>query len=752
MLGDLLDNRYRIVRTLSKGGFGQTYIAKDTRIPGHPYCVLKHLKPLAMDAVQLDNARRLFESEAIALGRLGEHPQVPRLLAYFEEEGDFYIVQELIRGYPLSKELKSRRKWTEEQIYDLLHDVLSTLVFVHDRGVIHRDIKPDNLIRRQADRSLVLVDFGSVKQIQSDAPVSDETGQTIAIGTVGYMAMEQARGRPRLNSDLYSLGIIGIQAATGKKPKHFQEDFDTGELVWRDEAADLSDEMVAFLSKMVAYHFKDRYGDAKEALEALEHSSIATIEDESQTVMFAPNVWPQGSANDASAAQQGSLASSGVAGQSRAATIFPDVPLDPKDEINSRTREQTLDQGLNLNPTSDQGQVLDPTFIELKGTTRVFKTTLQPQGNSCDSLVNKDQEYNAPDWPDQQESSPEPLDPGAKSLKSNSENSLTSVEASGFSEEAQITPVPMENDSVDDVTVAMSNGVDVIHSGGPVRLRQEYRPQRSRGAAPLPKSQESVSSKRVSTSITKTVNSSFEWINRLVQTAKTTAQKAALPQLALQLSEGALTRRPSSKTILFGSIGTLVVLSLGIRGYLSIQQQSQLQSMLRVIQSQQQEAEYEKCWQQARQLQAEQLQGLSDKVYTTVLDLEGQCALSEAQQLAQEQDFFGAIAIAQSVPETSTSHYQQAQDSIREWFVLSVDQVEAEYAGGSVPSAIAMAVDLANNIPSNHPLQARVQLTTLKWSLEQNRWLKAQSLLDDRQWQDAIDQARPLQTLPPFAN
>ena len=107
MLGDLLDNRYRIIRTLSKGGFGQTYIAEDTRRPGCPRCVMKHLKPMVLDPGHLDNARRLFHTEAIALEKLGHHPQIPRLLAYFEENNDFYLVQDLIRGYPLTKELKA---------------------------------------------------------------------------------------------------------------------------------------------------------------------------------------------------------------------------------------------------------------------------------------------------------------------------------------------------------------------------------------------------------------------------------------------------------------------------------------------------------------------------------------------------------------------------------------------------------------------------------------------------------------------
>jgi serine/threonine protein kinase len=267
--GILLDRRYRVIQILAKGGFGQTYVAEDTRRPGNPRCVVKHLKPASNDSGFLQNARRLFSTEAETLERLGTHDQIPRLLAYFEEEEEFFLVQDLIEGHTLTHELKPHQSWTEAQILHMLQDVLNILMFVHSQGVIHRDVKPDNLIRRWHDGKLVLVDFGTVKQIRTQQFLPGHASVTIAVGTPGYMPTEQHHGKPRHNSDLYALGIIGIQASTGLTPSQFQEDPETGEIIWRPWCR-LRDDLAAVLTKMVRYHFRERYLSAGEVLEALD--------------------------------------------------------------------------------------------------------------------------------------------------------------------------------------------------------------------------------------------------------------------------------------------------------------------------------------------------------------------------------------------------------------------------------------------------------------------------------------------------
>jgi serine/threonine protein kinase len=266
MIGQLLSGRYKLIRPLGAGGMGQTYIAEDTQRPGNPVCVVKQLKLPTNDPSFVAIAKRLFTKEAETLEHLGHHNQIPQLLAYFEHDQEFFLVQDFVAGHPLSQELVQR--WPEEQVIQLLDEALTILDFVHSQNVIHRDIKPDNMIRRQTDDALVLIDFGAVKQVRSQNTVlASQTSQSVAVGTPGYMPSEQVSGHPRPSSDLYALGKIGIQALTGLLPIQLLEDAD-GEVIWREQAQ-VSDGLAAFLNKMVRHYFKMRYQTAGEALEAL---------------------------------------------------------------------------------------------------------------------------------------------------------------------------------------------------------------------------------------------------------------------------------------------------------------------------------------------------------------------------------------------------------------------------------------------------------------------------------------------------
>ena len=269
MLNQLLGGHYLVVQALGEGGLAKTYIAKDHHRPGHPKCVVKYLKPASNSPGFLTTARRLFNKEAETLEKLGKHDQIPLLLAYFEENQQFYLVQEFIEGHTLSVEMLLGHRWSENKVIQMLTDVLQILEFVHSYGVIHRDIKPSNLIRRQKDNRLVLIDFGAVKQVRTPSTTNNVplAQKTISIGTQGYTPTEQVRGKPRLNSDIYALGMIGIQALTGIHPLHLKEDAD-GEIIWQNRA-EVSDELAAILTQMVCYHFKERYQSVTEVLQAL---------------------------------------------------------------------------------------------------------------------------------------------------------------------------------------------------------------------------------------------------------------------------------------------------------------------------------------------------------------------------------------------------------------------------------------------------------------------------------------------------
>ncbi|MEH2215679.1 MAG: serine/threonine protein kinase [Nostoc sp.] len=291
MIGKLLDHRYQVIRVLAMGGFGQTYIAQDTRRPGNPICVVKHLKP-GTDPRVFDTAKRLFNSEAETLEKLGNHDRIPRLLAYFDENQEFYLVQEYIEGHTLAEELLLGKRWSESQVIQLLQEVLEILEFVHRQGVIHRDIKPDNIIRRASDNKLVLVDFGAVKQLRTQlVTVGGQPSATVVIGTPGYMPTEQGQGKPRPNSDIYSLGIIAIQALTGLQPTELQEDPETGEIIWQ-QSVTVNSRLAAVLSKMVRYHFKDRYQNATEALQACKDAinPVPTLSPLQESIKSRPQV------------------------------------------------------------------------------------------------------------------------------------------------------------------------------------------------------------------------------------------------------------------------------------------------------------------------------------------------------------------------------------------------------------------------------------------------------------------------------
>jgi CHASE2 domain-containing sensor protein/predicted Ser/Thr protein kinase len=260
----LLDGRYQAERALGSGGFGVTYLARDTKRPGKPQCVIKQLVPARRDAGFVSLARRLFNTEAEILGKLGHHAQIPQLLAYFEERQEFYLVQEFIDGMPLDRELEgATAPWSAAQVLDLLRQLLPVLGFIHSQRVIHRDLKPGNIIRERERGKLVLIDFGAVKELQPQA--SKEQDRTIAIGTRGYTPPEQYAGQPNYTSDIYALGTIAIEALTNTHPRYLPVDDHTGDLIWHDLVS-IDPQLMRVIDKMVAYHFRDRYQSATAVL------------------------------------------------------------------------------------------------------------------------------------------------------------------------------------------------------------------------------------------------------------------------------------------------------------------------------------------------------------------------------------------------------------------------------------------------------------------------------------------------------
>ncbi|NJL43373.1 MAG: serine/threonine protein kinase [Pseudanabaena sp. SU_2_4] len=209
-----LRDRYKASRPLGKGGFGATFLAADEGLPGHPTCVIKQLRPNSQSPSILKMSRELFEREAFTLGKIGNHPQIPRLLDYFEEETNFYLVQEYVEGETLKQEFERRGTFNEIDIRKVLIEILPAVGFIHENGVIHRDIKPANVIRRKQDGQLVLIDFGAVSTQVNKTSVDQEPGEdpsglltNFAIGTPGFAPPEQMAMRPVFSSDLYAVAM-----------------------------------------------------------------------------------------------------------------------------------------------------------------------------------------------------------------------------------------------------------------------------------------------------------------------------------------------------------------------------------------------------------------------------------------------------------------------------------------------------------------------------------------------------------------
>jgi len=268
----LLRDRYRVLKPLGQGGFGATFLAHDQILPGEPSCVIKQLRPSGTAPHILQMARELFEREAKTLGTIGNHPQVPRLLDYFEEQEQFYLVQEYISGSTLQQEVKLNGTLSEPGVKQFLSEILPLLQYIHEHKVIHRDIKPANLIRRSQDARMVLIDFGAVKNQVSQAITNQSANTALtayAIGTPGFAPPEQMAMRPVYASDIYALGITCVYLLTSKTPKDLDYNPTTGEVMW-EHLVQASDHLIGVLRKMLEVSVRSRYQSATDVLKALE--------------------------------------------------------------------------------------------------------------------------------------------------------------------------------------------------------------------------------------------------------------------------------------------------------------------------------------------------------------------------------------------------------------------------------------------------------------------------------------------------
>ena len=268
----MLNNRYEILKTLGRGGFGETFLAIDTRMPSRRKCVIKQLKPddTTNTAPTPGWFEERFQREAAILEELGRNNrQIPELYEYFSEGENFFFVQEWIEGITLSQKHQQKGNLSEAQVEKILRELLPVLDYIHGRGIIHRDIKPDNIILRASDGQPVLIDFGIVKEVNN----INVGSKTVSLGTPGYMAPEQIAGHPVFSSDLYSLGLTAIFLLTGKTPQDLARDPKTGEILWRKDAPHRPSNLAAVIDRAVCLDPGDRFTSAEEMLTSLSGSA-----------------------------------------------------------------------------------------------------------------------------------------------------------------------------------------------------------------------------------------------------------------------------------------------------------------------------------------------------------------------------------------------------------------------------------------------------------------------------------------------
>jgi serine/threonine protein kinase len=260
--GDIINQRYRILEILGKGGISITYKAVDEQIE----------QPVAIKALSLRQTQdwkiiELFEREARVLQNLN-HPAIPNYLDYFQidtaEDRYFYIVQEVASGQSLAEWIKQGWRPNETEVRNIAQQILDILIYLHQFNppVIHRDIKPQNIIR-QSDGQVFLVDFGAVKDTYRQTMTAGST----VVGTYGYMAPEQFRGQAKPATDLYGLAATLLFLLTHTSPadlpeKRLKIDF--------RPAVDISSDFADWLERMLEPATDDRFETAKEALAVLQ--------------------------------------------------------------------------------------------------------------------------------------------------------------------------------------------------------------------------------------------------------------------------------------------------------------------------------------------------------------------------------------------------------------------------------------------------------------------------------------------------
>ena len=272
--GQKISDRYQIIKSIGEGGMANVYLAYDTILERNVA-----VKVLRGDLANDEKFVRRFQREALQASSLS-HPNIVEVYDVGEDNGEYYIVMEYVEGKHLKSLLKKRGKLTITEVVDIMLQVTSGLTVAHDSYIIHRDIKPQNIMI--LDNGLVkLTDFGIALAMNS----TQLTQTNSVMGSVHYLPPEGASGKgATLQSDIYSLGILMYELLTGKLPfrgetaveialKQLKEPMPS----IRKEIPDIPQSIENIILRATAKNPKNRYADAREM-----HDDLLTCLDESR--------------------------------------------------------------------------------------------------------------------------------------------------------------------------------------------------------------------------------------------------------------------------------------------------------------------------------------------------------------------------------------------------------------------------------------------------------------------------------------
>ncbi|WP_242060132.1 serine/threonine-protein kinase [Oscillatoria sp. FACHB-1407] len=680
--------------------------------PGTPLCVIKQLRSDNQNPAFLENAKRLFHEEAVTLEQLGKkHDRIPQLLAFFVEDESFYLVQDFIEGHSLNEELQIGYQWSEEQVQLLLCEILEVLQFIHGQQVIHRDIKPDNIIRRKTDNRLVLLDFGAVKQILPSAAGAGSGKLTIAVGTPGYMPAEQLNGMPSPNSDLYALGIIAIQALTGVDPEDFQKDPQTGEIVWQSLTS-ASAPLKQILTKMVRYHFRERYQSAEEVLQALNllnqtrtpqalitglhrlftrqtavfkpSQSVRPVTSRSDKTVLVPGTkQPQRVTQPTEITQSTSTQNSTVIANPPAKKSLIDEESASTDPVNENEEKiaihaaDALLDGAHQPDSVADGMAVKSIDVTVKGGHSTVDTPV-------DTPV--EEEAIAPDTP--------------TNHADGSAVQSTADETSISSPKSVDEPLPLTSATVEEHPTPAASA-----------------PSRTHITVPLPASTSPPAGE------TSAASPSF---------SSADVPLAVPPSTAF---------RRSRLAIGFGGLLVLAGFTVGAVYWFQQQQYRQSEQAVAAIATLKNSKEYDQCIQQA-----ETFASRYDELNQSAQNLLGECRLAQAENLAKQGQFEAAIALVNKITPEMTS-YTQVSSRLQGWATTMLTKATDLYQQGQFEAAI----DLLRTIPEDTPTTAQATTTLVTWEAEQQANQKhldeAQQAVSNQKWQAALDAINQIKIL-----